>query len=236
MTPREFVGHSVPGLDAEAVQARVLAEQRNQNGLMGGLRDNQVSLDHEGVHQKLGLFVVPDVIKSRVGRVGRIKQRSGTVVLKDQIVPLRGAVFLVEPFQGISVPEHVHVLEEQVVAELRHQVDAIDLGQHDAAVPLVSVFLGGLRGHRPKDGLAVKAGQAHGRDKLVGLGVRRKDQNVVERLGGFGSPSAGVANKVQEELCVPVIADDHHDRVVRVVCRDSLGDGLEFRQNVIEGG
>mmetsp|Transcript_18561 Transcript_18561/g.38674 ORF Transcript_18561/g.38674 Transcript_18561/m.38674 type:complete len:296 (+) Transcript_18561:656-1543(+) len=221
-------GSPVPGLHLECVQTGLFGQQRDHNGLVGGRRQNLVSRHQQRIEKVLRPPVVPHVVKARVGRIGCVKQGASSVVLENNVVLLGGTILLVEPGKRIFVPDHVNVLEQEVVAELGNQVDAIDLGQHDSAVAFVSVFLGGLRGGVSKDGLAVKTGQPHRSDQLVGFQIRGKHQHVVECLQGLFSLSAGVADEIQEHLRVSKIANDYHDRVVLVVGRDGFSNGFEF--------
>lgn len=84
------------------------------------------------------------------------------VVLEVHVEAVLGISFVVEPGDRVLVPHHVDVLEENVVPEHGHHLDAIHLGDHHVSKGMVGVLACGVFRHGRKNGVDVDRGDPHG--------------------------------------------------------------------------
>mmetsp|Transcript_8671 Transcript_8671/g.20706 ORF Transcript_8671/g.20706 Transcript_8671/m.20706 type:complete len:355 (+) Transcript_8671:1891-2955(+) len=169
----------LPGLDLQTMYAGVFAEDGNQSNLVGIRADDPIAGRQEGGEKVPGPVVVSDVVEARVGRIGGVKQGMVPVVLEVHIEIVVGIRFVVEPLQGVLVPDDVDILEENVVPEHGDHLDAIDLCGHHLLEDLVPVASCGHFGHRPKYGFDEDRGDPHFLRQVVRRLVRRKQQDVL---------------------------------------------------------
>eukprot|EP00588_Corethron_pennatum_P031712 CAMPEP_0194347334 /NCGR_PEP_ID=MMETSP0171-20130528/105934_1 /TAXON_ID=218684 /ORGANISM="Corethron pennatum, Strain L29A3" /LENGTH=138 /DNA_ID=CAMNT_0039114577 /DNA_START=738 /DNA_END=1154 /DNA_ORIENTATION=- len=118
------------GLDLQTVEGGMFRQQRCQGLLVAPVHQYIVAMVQNARQQVSRPFVVSDVVEAAVGGERRKPLAPRSVVLKQNVVLLQRAGRITESGEGVTVPHHIHVLEEHVVSHKVYQLDCYNFCVH----------------------------------------------------------------------------------------------------------
>lgn len=71
--------------------------------------------------------IVPHIVESRVGGIGRVSGRVGPIILVVDIIKVDWRLFVVENFHGVSEPDDIDILKQNIDPQKTNQLDADNL-------------------------------------------------------------------------------------------------------------
>ena len=106
--------------------------------------DDDIARQQEGRQKVSRPAVRPDEIKARIGTVGCVSYRMGTVVLKKDVVVL-GILIVAKVLERILVPDDIDVLKQQIKTQPTDELNANHLGHHHGNETPIAIPLGRRR-------------------------------------------------------------------------------------------